>query len=117
MAAGAPRHKPKKAHSSRTVANETMDADFDMFEASDGDDAEVECAENQEDAFERKGSQPLQQDSKGGPRHEVSGIGARVLMKVLYAARLARFDLLRAIGRLATYLLVGMKCVIVVCTV
>ncbi len=39
----------------------------------------------------------------GGPRHEVSGIGARVLMKVLYAARLARFDLLLAIGRLATY--------------
>ncbi len=53
----------------------------------------------------------------GQPRHELQGIGARALMKVLYAARLARFDLLRAIGHLASRLPRGMKDAIGNCTV
>ncbi len=44
-----------------------------------------------------------QQISEGQPRQELYGIGARVLMKLLYAARLARYDLLRAIGQLACF--------------
>ena len=32
---------------------------------------------------------------------QLAGIAARVLMKILYAARLARFDLLRAVQHLA----------------
>ncbi len=59
--------------------------------------------DNEEGVLEGEDLLPPQQGSTGKPRQELSGIGARVLMKVLYAARLARFDLLRAIGHLSTY--------------
>ncbi len=44
MAAGAKRLKTKKTHSHGVVANVSMDADDDVFEASVGDDAGDEWA-------------------------------------------------------------------------
>ena len=44
---------------------------------------------------------PLDPDPEGGV---LQSIAASILMKVLYAARMARFDLLYAVNRLATYI-------------
>ena len=41
-------------------------------------------------------------DEEVGKIGEVSGISAKCLMKVMYMARLARGDLLRAVGHLST---------------
>ncbi len=55
-------------------------------------------------ATEEEDDFPFAPENSDQPRREVQGIGARVLMKVLYAARLARFDLLRAIGHLTSFI-------------
>ncbi len=41
-------------------------------------------------------------DEEGGSAGELSRMSARCLMKVMYMARLARGDLLRAVGHLST---------------
>ena len=46
----------------------------------------------------------LDQPPPDQPQGRLNSIAARVLMKVFYAARLARFDLLRAVANLARYL-------------
>ena len=55
----------------------------------------------------RDASQPGEPGGQSPPHHADRGrlqpIASRVLMKILWAARLARFDLLRAVTHLATY--------------
>ena len=46
----------------------------------------------------------LKEPAPEQPSGRLNSIAARVLMKVFYAARLARFDLLRAVANLARYL-------------
>ena len=58
----------------------------------------TECPKNTK--LEEMLAQPPPKDQEG----VLSAIAARVLMKVFYAARLARFDLLRVVANLARYI-------------
>ena len=55
------------------------------------------AAQYARDDLGKKGS-----NSSEEPEGELKPIAARIIMKIFYAARLARWDLLRAIGMLAT---------------
>ena len=71
----------------------------DYFEAQCNHNDKVEvCAVPAQSGKENGGTPPPAPDEG-----RLQPIAAKVLMKILYAARLCRFDLLRAVSHLATF--------------
>ena len=68
-----------------------------------GQDSPTGAADGTEESYLKHGPMPSNQNKNNADRGILQPLAAKVLMKILYGARMARLDMLRAVCNLACF--------------